>query len=221
MIGISLTVVMLKTYLNKFIEAKMPQLKRFSSITKCFFFLFVCLFSSPDIISDSNTACSVSEGSWSIGTMFLKWLVSGDLVTVMTLGAQLDSVDSFHDLANRDLNTTITAFAGTSGGDDNVRQHYFSDQIFGREQLTKRLKLLEMEKMNDKDVVAKMLHEVSVGKRYHLGFDLTLRYCLNNWFNGNYSQVLYISNDFNQFMPGFMMLFQGAVPELKSNLRLT
>lgn len=219
-IAVSLMIYCLQSALIKrFCRSLKSIAEYYPSLARCLHFFYNSHFSCPhcSVKSLKSPVWRVSFLFWTLYTMLLKMLIGGDLVTVLTLGPQLNSIDTYEKMAKR-TNVTITAFAGTADQEDVVVQKYFSLELPNRKELTSRLHLLHMEQMTDNQVVADLFREVADRRRLHLGFSITLRYCINHWFNGNYSHSFVISKEHGNIMFGNLMIRSFAAKELKSTL---
>lgn len=136
---------------------------------------------------------------WTVGVYLLQHLFSGEMYTSMTLSSDLDVIDTFEDLIQK-TSGPITVFmdANTNAND------YFSQNQTFRTELSKRLKIIALDKMFSLNVAVELIDNVTSGKQYHVGNGDLVDYYRNTLFDGRFKESLYISNEFGYPVPHFI-----------------
>lgn len=135
--------------------------------------------------------------TWLIGVLILQQLFGGDMFTAMAMPPALNVVHTWLDLALS--NATILVFDSTENKPDN----YLPKDMTERASLTKRIKQIPYEYSYDKATIAEILKVVSKGEAAFLGALHVLQQ-YNQMFEGKFSDKLYISEDYGQYMPIFL-----------------
>lgn len=137
--------------------------------------------------------------SWLIGVFFFHNLFSGDMFTAMAEPPELDVVHTWLDLATKSDKPILVFDA--EGQDTNL---YLSADVPKRDQLTKRIKQKAYELMYHYDVIEEIMKNVTSGEAYHLGMRTALEQFSQQFFNGKYSEDVYISEEYGQYLPLFV-----------------
>lgn len=143
--------------------------------------------------------------SWLLGVFLLQQLFSGDMYTAMTLAPGLDVIDNLEDLALK-TSGPIRIYDLKGSNINNVVSPYREH----RELLMQRIQVLPLEHATDPFVLEQVLQNVSSGKQFHLAPKLTLDMYRNILFDGKYKESLYISKEFSQPLPVFLMFRKRA-----------
>lgn len=150
--------------------------------------------------------------TWTLGVFILQQLFAGEMFTAMTLPPALDVIDSYSDLAAK-TSAPISLFHLEEASADN----YFWDDMEQRtkDKLTKRLQVIPVERIFNSDVIKGILVNVSSGRQYHLGADNRLEQYRNDFFGGKFKESTYISKEFGQTLPVFLILNKCAETRIK------
>lgn len=139
--------------------------------------------------------------TWVLGVFFLQQLFSGDMYTAMALLPGLDVIDNFDDLALKSEGP-ITAFDSIVSDINN----YISPYREHREALVTRIQILPAEQGMNPALIEEILANVSGRIQYHLGPLQALNYYRDVLFKKKYQELIYISKEFGQPMPVFLIV---------------
>lgn len=171
-----------------------------TNINEFIWHLTTALINSPEI-STKRGVWRLVGLNWLIGIFLLQQIFAGDMYTSMALVPDLGTIDNFDDLALKSIGP-INVFVSKKSDVDN----YISSETKYKKDLTKRLKPMPLEGLLNLNIIEKLLINVSSGKKYHIGSRDLLDFYQKTLFNGRFRESLYISKEFGQTVPLFIIL---------------
>lgn len=172
-----------------------------NSLMKIFWHFITALLNPPSIDNTSATWRLVGL-SWLVSIWVLQSLFGGDMFTAMAKPPELDVADTYEELYLKSSNKTITVFEGEEASGE----RYLSQEIPYRDELSKRIRVIPLEQMYDDKTIEQILKNVSSGEQYHIGVAHILKQYKNAWFDGEYSEKVYISSEHGESIPVFLLL---------------